>query len=77
LENAGGVRSSILDQFEYLLQIASALIALAAFKGIRLIGVTGWVIDTLETMDRITIVLVFGRFLYSVVRRAFTPSGES
>jgi hypothetical protein len=74
--NAPRVESWITDQLEYLLQIASVVIAYAAFRGMRIIGMAGWVIDLLELMDRVAIVLVFGRFLYSVIRRAFTPGEE-
>ena len=75
--NSARLEGWIGDQFEYLLQIASVVIAYGAFRFLRLIGLTGWVIDLLELMDRIAMVLVFGRFLLSVVRRAFTPGEES
>lgn len=71
------IESWIQDQCEYLLQIASVVIALVVFKGLRIMGLTGWVIDVLEVMDRIAIVLVFGRFLFSVIRRAFVAGEES
>lgn len=70
------MESWIADQLEYLLQIASVAIAYAAFAFLRIIGIAGWVVDVLEAMDRIAIVLVFGRFLFSVVRRAFTPKEQ-
>jgi hypothetical protein len=72
--NRARIESWIDDQLEYLLQITSVVFAFGVFKGLRLIRIEGWVIDLLELMDRIAIVLVFARFLYSVVRRAFTPS---
>lgn len=59
------------DQLEYLLQIASVAIAYAAFAVLRAMRIRGSILDILEAMDRIAIVLVFGRFLFSVVRRAF------
>ena len=74
--NAPRLESWITDQFEYLLQVATVTIAYATFSGLRWIGLAGWVIDILEPADRIAIVLVFLRFLYSVVRRAFTPTEE-
>jgi hypothetical protein len=72
-KNSSRVESWIADQLEYLLQIASVAIAYGAFGFLRIIGIAGWVVDVLETMDRIAIVLVFGRFIFSVVRRAFAP----
>jgi hypothetical protein len=72
--NRARVESWIDDQLEYLLQMTSVVVAYGAFKALRLLRVEGWVIDLLELLDRIAIVLVFARFLYSVVRRAFTPS---
>lgn len=69
--NKPRLESWIDDQFEYLLQIASVALAYGIFALLRIIGIAGTLIDVLELMDRIAIVLVFGRFLYSVIRRAF------
>lgn len=64
------LQSWVSDQLEYLLQLASVAIAYAAFDALRAMGIPGSVLDTLETMDRIAIILVFGLFLFNVVRRA-------
>lgn len=74
--NAPRLESWIADEFEYLLQVAAVTMAYATFKGLRFIKMNGWVIDILEQADRIAVVLVFLRFLYSVIRRAFTPKEE-
>lgn len=71
--NAPTVESWISDQLESLLQMASVGIAYGIFQILRHIGVSGWLIDLLELMDRLVAVLVFGRFLWGVTRRAFTP----
>jgi hypothetical protein len=65
------IQSWIADQLEYLLQVATLAIAYAAFALLRIMRIQGPTLDLLETMDRVALVLVFGRFLYSVVRRAF------
>jgi hypothetical protein len=57
--------------------MASVAIAYAAFAFLRAMGIHGNVLDLLETMDRIAIVLIFGRFLYSVIRRAFAHKEQS
>jgi hypothetical protein len=75
--NAARLESWVDDQLEYLLQIGSVVIAYSTFRGLRLIQISGWVIDLLEMMDRCAIVVVFGRFIYSVVRRAVTPTEKS
>ena len=65
------VESWLDDQQEFLLQMASLALAYAVFRILRAIGVPDWVVSTLETLDHIAIILVFGMFLLGVVRRAF------
>ncbi len=64
------LQSWVSDQLEYLLQLASVAVAYAGFAAMRVMGMQGWVLDVLETMDRIAVILVFGLFLFNVVRRA-------
>ena len=68
------IESWLIDQSEFLLQIASVAIAYGAFQFLRIIGIAAWVVAIMETLDRIAALLVFGRFLYSVVRRAYTST---
>ena len=65
------VQSWLSDQEDFLLQMASLALAYAVFRILRAIGVPDWVVSTLETLDHIAIILVFGAFLLGVVRRAF------
>jgi hypothetical protein len=74
--NKQRLESWISDQFEYVLQAATLVFAYGVFKGLRLIKINNWVIDVLEPADQIAVVLVFLRFLFSTVRRAFTPNEE-
>jgi hypothetical protein len=71
------VQSWLSDQQEFFLQIASVAVAYVAFRILRAIGVASWVVSTLETMDHIAIILVFGAFLLGVVRRAITHLSAS
>ncbi len=70
--NKAHIQSWISDQLEFLLQIASVAIAYAAFLFLRLIGVATWVVDILDTMDRVAAILVFALFLLSVLRRSLS-----
>ena len=73
-ENLTGFRELARRPIRVSLNIASVAIAYGAFRFLHWIGTTGWFLEWLERMHQIAIVIVFARFLYSVVRRSFTPS---
>lgn len=66
------LQSWLSDQEEFLLQIASVVIAYLAFRVLRAIGVADWVVGTLERLDHVAIILIFVLFLLGVLRRAVT-----
>ena len=62
------------EQFEFLLQLATVTIAYGFFRALRGIGVEGDFRDLLDKLDKGAIVLVFGLFLFGVVRRALVSA---
>jgi uncharacterized membrane protein len=69
--NKDRLQSWISEQFEFLLQLATVTIAYGFFRALRAIGVEGDFLDIMDKLDKGAIVLVFGLFLFGVVRRAF------
>jgi hypothetical protein len=71
--NRPRVESWIDDQCEFLLQATTLLVVYGVFRFLRYVSVSGSLLDLMEAIHQIAAVLVFTRFMYSIVRRAFTP----
>jgi hypothetical protein len=65
------------EQFEFLLQISSLVIAFGAFNGLRILGVDGWLVNWLEKLDNCMIFSVFILFLIRIARAALTVTLKS
>lgn len=65
------LESWVLEQSEFILQMATLLVAYLVFLMLRRFKVEGQLIDLLDGMDRVAIAIVFARFLYGNIRRAF------
>jgi hypothetical protein len=55
---------------EYGRILASTTLAYGFFRLMKVIGMKAEYVDTLEQMDQIATVVIFGAFLLSIIRRA-------
>ncbi len=75
--NRSRLQSWLSEQLEFLLQIASVVIAFGVFKGLRFLDLDGWLVDWLEKLDDCAAILVFALFLIRVVRQSFALTMEA